>query len=169
MIGRQGLRTSFRRLFSSLVRSVGRSVSRAFVCSFVCLRILFISFYSFQTTTCSFWFVLMEKQKKSLCFVLFCFFILTSLQSNSTSKERAARAVNLHCTCKVFPRPQEWLICILSVFDTRTNFQEMASFWGRNNWQGCFENFEFTKITMIWHFQPEENVGTDTLKVSFDA
>ena len=52
MIGRRGLRTSFRRLFSSLVRSVGRSVSRAFVCSFVPSHfiyfILFLPNYNVQ-------------------------------------------------------------------------------------------------------------------------
>ena len=127
--------------------SVRRSVSRVFVCSFVPSHfiyfILFLPNYNVQ------FLVRTHGEAEEVTLFCFVFFILTSLQSNSTSEERAARAVNLHCTCKVFPRPQEWLICILSVFDTRTNFQQMASFWGRNNWQRCFENFEFTKITMI--------------------
>lgn len=49
-------------VFGSVSRSVGRSVFRAFVCPFV---FYFISFYSFQTTTCVVvGFVLMEKQEK---------------------------------------------------------------------------------------------------------
>ena len=131
MIGRRGLRTSFRRLFSSLVRSVGLSCVRLFVRAFAFYLFHFIPSKLQRAVFGSY-----SWRSRRSHFVLFCFvffFILTSLQSNSTSKERAARAVNLHCTCKVFPRPQEWLICILSVFDTRTNFQEMASFWGRNN------------------------------------
>ena len=48
--------------------------------------------------------------------------------------------------------------------------EDMASFWGRDNCKWCFENFEFTKITVIWPCrqvsQPEENRGIDTLMVS---
>ena len=68
MIGRGDLGTG---VSSALLvfGSVSRSVGRSFVRSFVPFVFHFISFYSFQTTTCVVvGFVLMEKQEKFCSF-----------------------------------------------------------------------------------------------------
>ena len=128
------------------------TVCRAFACSFVrsFLRILFpfiLFLPNYNGCSCT------HGEADHILFFFSWHHLKEFLEVVNIRKSRSTCNCESHvqsCSQACILLPQEWLICILLAFDKRKNFQERASFWGRNNGKWCFENLEFTKITVIW-------------------